>query len=125
MRALRSRTIPLLVTMIAVLLMAVLGLSVKAFAWQTRSPAFQTAEMPTKATFRIPNASHDSWTLNLWSHGQLIGSETGSAGTLSVPVSNSQCGFQADVRENTPTGKGRYYSGSRVLAPCCPPSSPS
>jgi hypothetical protein len=96
---------------------------VKAFASSPRSPSFTTAPTVTAARFAIPAGSHATWTLRLWSQGQLVGSQQGTSGTLSVALPAVQsCTLQADVRTTRPGGTVRYYSGLRTHATaCCPP----
>jgi hypothetical protein len=121
MFTLRAHPIPALLAIIVVLLGAVLLLSVKAFASSPQNPSFTTAPTVTAARFAIPPASHATWTLRLWSHGQLVGSEEGTSGTLSVPLpAVPSCTVQADVRTTRPDGRFRYYSGLRTHAACCP-----
>jgi len=73
-----------------------------------------------EATFKIPMAEAATWTLNLWSHGTLEGSATGTSGmlTIIVPIT-SDCAFQADVRATTPPAHPFYFAGIRATVPGC------
>jgi hypothetical protein len=85
-------------------------------AWANQEPTLTS----TDATFVIPKGHHDIWTLNLWSHGDLVGSATGIVGTLDVKVpKTSDCLFQVDVRRTTPTGQSQWYSGFKTIVPNC------
>jgi hypothetical protein len=122
MGAPRLRLVPVLLSVIAVLLSALLLVSVKAFAGTTQSPTFATSPVVTQAKFVIPKGSDATWTLRLWSHGQLLGVTTGTSGVLSVALPGSQsCTIQADVRTTRSSGRFRYYSGLRSVSSCCPP----
>jgi hypothetical protein len=115
----------LLLGVIAVLLAALLLLSVKAFATAAPKPTFTSVPTVTAAQFAIPPGGDALWSLRLWSHGQLLGSAKGTAGTLSVsvPVSDA-CSVQADVRTTGPGGKMRYVKGTRMRSACCPATVP-
>jgi|SRR5579872_6913960 len=128
MFTLGARTVPVLVTVILILVGALLVLSVKAFASSIPGPTFTTAPAVavTDARFAIPEGSTGTWTLRVWSHGQLIGSTRGTSGVLTVPVPATQsCNFQADIRTTRPGGSFRYVTGKRILATCCPPGTAS
>jgi hypothetical protein len=120
MRTIGVRLVPALVAVIAILLGALALVSMKAFAAATPSPTFSTGTMVTQAKFHIPNYSHQTWTLNLWSHGRLLGTTSGNSGTLSVPVASASCGVQADVKRTGPNGKSWYFDGARATTTCCP-----
>jgi len=111
----------LLLGVICILLGALMLLSVKAFATAAPKPTFTSVPAVTAAQFAIPPDSGAAWSLRLWSHGQLLGSAKGTAGTLSVPVPVSDtCSIQADVRVTGPGGKFRYVKGTRMRSACCP-----
>ena len=97
---------------------AAVSFSAPAFASTPRQPNLSA----TEATFAIPTSSTSAWTLRLWSHGSLEGSDTGTSGMLTVAVpATSDCLFQADVSV-TPLGGARtYYSGVRATVPGCGP----
>jgi hypothetical protein len=105
---------------LAVLVIAVaaaLAFSAPAFA-APRQPILS----PTQATFVIPSGSTSTWTLRLWTHGNLQGSETGTSGTLMVPVpATTDCTFQADVSVVPLGGTSSYFSGRRATVPGCGP----
>lgn len=95
-----------------VAVLAVVTLSSAALA-SVRQPTLS----PTEATFTIPKSSspETEWTLKLWSHGNLLGSDDGTTGVLVVAVPHTaDCLFQADV-----TKSGVYYSGIRAVVPNC------
>lgn len=95
---------------------AAMAFSAPTFA-ATPSPPTLTA---TQATFAIPGKSTSTWTLKLWSHGNLEGSESGTTGTLTVAVPvTSDCLFQADVSVTPVGGQSSYYSGVRATVPGC------
>ena len=65
----------------------------------------------TTVTFDTPTTAKPGtvWTLNLWQHGSLLASASGTSGTLTVKVPATIHGsVQADVRRNA-----RWYSGNR------------
>jgi hypothetical protein len=96
---------------------AAVALSVPAFATNVR-PSISA----TEATFAIPAGTTSSWTLKLWSHGAMKGSDTGTSGTLTVGVpATSDCMFQADVSVTPVGGQSSYYSGTRATVPGCGP----
>jgi len=75
---------------------------------------------PTDASFAIPKSSSANWTINLWSAGQLLGTEsgTGGAGPLTVAVpAGTDCHLQADVLRN-----GTYFAGVAKKFASCGPS---
>ena len=75
---------------------------------------------PTEATFAIPSSSTANWTLNLWSAGQLLGTEsgTGGAGPLTVTVpAGTDCHLQVDVLRN-----GTYFAGAAKKFTSCGPT---
>jgi len=74
----------------------------------------------TVATFKVPADSASTWTLRLWSHGTLEGSNTGTEGSLIVDVPHTvDCAFQADVTVTAPGGRPYFYSGTRVTMAKC------
>ena len=94
----------------------VCSVSGNAFA---KAPA-QPKITATAATFNVPGGSTAVWTLRLWSHGTLEGKDTGTSGTLTVPVPvTADCFFQADVQATTVKGLPFYFSGSRATVPGC------
>jgi hypothetical protein len=104
----RMSVAPRLVVGAALMAVAVLGLTSAAFAGTHSGPRIA----PRVATFDIPASSPGtiSWTLNVWKKGALIGSDTGTAGVLTVTIPHTVNGtVQADVRRN-----GHWYSGARV-----------
>jgi hypothetical protein len=119
---LNARPVRALLGVIVVLLAALAFLSVKAFAAPGPQPQFSTAATATGATFAIPPGSGSTWSLRVWSNGQLVGKSNGTSGVLSVALPASQaCHFQADIRMTRPGGSFRYVTGRRVLSACCPP----
>jgi MYXO-CTERM domain-containing protein len=95
----------------AVVGVGILGVAPAAFAGRHAGPLI----VPHVATFDIPSAptSRVVWTLNVWKQGDLIGSDTGTSGVLTVPLPRTTNGkLQADVRRD-----GRWYSGYRVNLP--------
>ncbi len=74
---------------------------VVALAMATPASAGQSGPTitPGQATFTIArDPGGTTWTLNLWAHGKLVGTTSGSAGTLAVAVpATPACKFQADV----------------------------
>jgi hypothetical protein len=104
----RMNGAPRLLVCVALAMVGVLGVSSAASARTHNGPQI----IPRVATFVIPSTSPPtvSWTLNVWNRGDLIGSDTGTAGVLSVTVPRIIHGtVQADVRRNS-----HWYSGSRV-----------
>jgi hypothetical protein len=74
----------------------------------------------THSTFKVPTPSNLTWTLRLWSHGTLEGSDTGTSGMLTVAVPHtSDCAFQADVSATAPGGRPYFYSGARATMSAC------
>jgi hypothetical protein len=105
--------------------LAVLGGVVGAFV-AFSVPAFASAVppkiTPSEVTFAIPAGSTSTWTLNLWSHSVLEGSNHGTSGVLTVPVpATSDCTFQADVTVVPVDGTRSFYSGKRATVPGCGP----
>jgi hypothetical protein len=95
---------------------AAFAFSAPAFAYTPRSPKLAA----TQATFAIPVLSTSTWTLRLWSHGSLEGSDSGTAGMLTVAVpATSDCVFQADVSVTPVGGASSFYSGARATVPGC------
>ena len=94
--------------------------SVEAFAGSTSGPAFTVTPSVSGADFAIPKNSRATWTLNLWSHGHLLATQTGTSGTLSLAISKPSCGYQADVRKTAPNGHVSFYQGVRSTSSCCP-----
>jgi len=89
-------------------------------AWAS-SPARPTIT-PTVATFTIPNRTSAGtvWTLNLWAHGTLVGTTSGTSGTLVVNVpATSDCKFQADALKTTRSGQKTFVAGSGAVVPGC------
>ena len=97
---------------IGAVLMGVAGSETLAFAGE-RAPMVT----PTEATIVVGphNPAGTTWTLNLWFKGNLVGTDSGTAGTLTVAVpARPSCKFQADVQRN-----GKWYSGNDAnLASC-------
>jgi hypothetical protein len=123
MRTIGVRPVPALVAVIACLVGALAFVSLKAFAATTPRPTFSSGTMVTQAKFHIPDWSHQTWTLNLWSHGQLLGTASGTSGSLVVPLTSGQsCGYQADVRKTGRNGASNYFAGARATSSCCPTS---
>ncbi|MGH9017808.1 MAG: hypothetical protein ACRDY1_08695 [Acidimicrobiales bacterium] len=116
------RPVPALLCIITVLLAVVLLLSMKAFAGPAPGPHFSTTSTATAADFTVPSGSGATYTLRLYSQGQLLGQTTGTSGTLSVPVPTTSCGLQADVRKSQANGKTFSFSGNRGTTICCPPA---
>jgi hypothetical protein len=87
---------------------SVLGLASTAFGAVHSGPRIT----PAVASFTIPVTNKPGvWTLYLRHHGQVIGTDSGTAGTLSVNVPASFHGMvQADVRRNT-----HWFSGNRFF----------
>ena len=88
---------------IGAVLVGVFGVGALAFAGG-QGPVFTSATV----TFVVPHSSaRTTWTLNLWSKGKLVGTDSATDGTLQVAVpSTPSCKFQADVlRDKT------WYSG--------------
>jgi len=74
----------------------------------------------TQTTFKVPAPTTFTWTLRLWSHGTLEGSDTGKSGMLTVTVPHtSDCAFQADVSATAPGGRPFFYSGTRAKMADC------
>jgi len=74
----------------------------------------------TRSTFTVPAGSTATWTLRLWSHGTLDGSDSGRSGVLSVAVPRtSDCEFQADVTSTPAGGIPFFYSGWRTTMANC------
>jgi hypothetical protein len=68
----------------------------------------------------VPAPTTFTWTLRLWSHGTLEGSDTGASGMLIVSVPHtSDCAFQADVSATAPGGRPFFYSGTRATMAAC------
>src|SRR6202035_4907016 len=78
---------------------------------------------PTRATFAIPQGSTVTWTLNLWSAGQLLGTASGTGGspelTVSVPA-GTDCHLQADVLRNE-----AFFAGAVKTFTTCGPTTPT
>ncbi len=103
-----AKAAPRLFISVAIAAVSVLGFASSAFAVTHAGPRI----VPRVATFDIPATSPTgtSWILNVWRHRQLIGSDTGTSGVLSVALARSLRGtLQADVRRND-----HWYSGARV-----------
>ena len=77
----------------------------------------------TQASFVIPWAG--TWTLQLWSiesgHQTQVGSTTGTASTLTLPVPQTpSCAFQADARFTATAGQpSTWYSALVATVPGC------
>jgi hypothetical protein len=119
---LKLRSVPVLLSVIVILLGALLVLSVKAFAAGPTKPNFSSVPVVTQAHFVIPKGTHATWTLKLFSHGQLLDTTSGTSGTLSVQLPAAQsCPYQADVQVAWPKRNiERTYSGNHVVSACCP-----
>ena len=103
---------------VAVAAGAMLAFSYPAYAAASRQPTLS----PTQTTFTIPAGSTGTWTLRLWSHGALLGSDSAMSGGLAVPVpATSDCTFQADVSVTPIGGHSSYFSGRRATVPGCGP----
>ncbi len=119
-----SRPVRGLLMTIALLFAASAAYSADAFASAPTGPAFTSRQVATGAQFVIPKNSDARWTLRLWSQGVLLGSVSGTSGTLSLPTSAAQpCQIQADVQTTRKSGRFRFYSGNRATSLCCPTSS--
>jgi hypothetical protein len=100
------------------------GVAISAVALS--SPAFAAVApriTASKATFVIPGGSSSNFTLKLWSHGTMEGTDSGTTGTLLVAVpATASCSFQADVTV-VPVGSTKpvFYSGARATVPNCGP----
>ena len=117
----RARLVGLLTVVIAVLLATVALLSVEAFAYGRQMPTFSHGADITGASFTIPSDSQGTYRLSVWQHGHMIGSTSGTSGTLSVPLPTlPTCTYQADVRVTGPHGWIWWYSGRRATTECCP-----
>ena len=121
----RFRPVPLLLGLVALLVGALLFVSVDAFGFSAPSPKFVSTPVVTSARFTVPSGSSRTWTLKLWSQGKLLGTDSGSGGTLSVPIPTSTCVYQADVRIVGVNGKSYWTSGNRTTASCCPARAPT
>jgi hypothetical protein len=96
-----------------------LSLVFAAPAWAASTYARPTINA-TRSTFAIPAGSTATWTLRLWSHGTLDGSDSGRSGVLSVAVPRtSDCEFQADVTSTPVGGTAFFYSGWRTTMANC------
>lgn len=108
MFTLGARPVPALLGVIFILLGALLLLSVKAFTSSAQEPTFTSVPSATAARFAIPQGSDATWTLRVWSGGQLMGSTRGTSGTLSVSLpAPPTCHIQADIRTTRPGGSVR------------------
>jgi hypothetical protein len=110
------------------LLLAVAGLGLTLSTSANASTPRQPTLSSTAASFAIPGGNASTWTLKLWSGGAMKGSDSGTTGTLTVPVPNvhAPCTFQADVSVTPPGGHSTFYSGvRRTFTGFCgtPPSS--
>ena len=123
----RLRPVPLLLGLVALLTGALLFVSVNAFASQAPSPKFTAVPVVRAAQFTVPAGPSRTWVLRLWSHGKLLGTATGTSGTLSVPIPTTTCRYQADVRVVGANGKSYWTSGNRATSSCCPaaPAAPA
>jgi hypothetical protein len=103
---------------LAVVLGTATALAAPAVATAPHAPSLS----PTQSTFTIPAGSTSTWTLRLWSHGSLEGSDSATSGMLTVPVpATSDCTFQADASVVPVGGHSSYYSGRRATVPGCGP----
>ena len=120
----RPRTVLTMLVATAVLFAAALALSVEAYATASGGPRFSATRQITGAEFSIPPRKNGAtWTLNLWSHGQLLGTTSGTSGRLAVGLAAAQTGdVQADVRTTGADGTSRFYAGNRVASTCRPPT---
>jgi hypothetical protein len=97
---------------------AVVAFSAPAFAAGPKLPTITASQV----TFTIPSPGTSTWTLRLWSHGALQGSDNDTSGTLTVAVpATSDCAFQADVTVLPVGGVRFFYSGVRTTVPGCGP----
>ncbi len=84
-------------------------------------PIFSPKEAPTKVSYTIPISSpYSTWTLSLWSPGQLLHQTTGSFGILTIEVPPNVCTLQADVKVQPPGLGTRYVTGQRIRLTDCP-----
>src|ERR1700691_5864389 len=81
-RTMRKRIRPAYaaVATVGILVGALGSWSVEAFAGSTNGPAFTVTPSVSGADFAIPKNSRATWTLNLWSHGHLLGTQTATSG---------------------------------------------
>lgn len=102
------------VAITAVTLFAVFGIAATVSA--TTAPTITS----TTASFVVPAKPVGTYVLNLWHNGHLVGSTTGTEGTLTVVVPDVPiCTFQADVKLNDV-----WYAGTvRTFATCGPVAS--
>jgi hypothetical protein len=103
------------------------GLSLFYAVPATASNVHRPTITPTQASFTVPAGKTTlTWTLRLWSHGNLEGSSNAMSGLLVVSVPHqSDCTFQADVSDTAPGGSPQYYSGNRVTLTSCGPPPPT
>jgi hypothetical protein len=95
---------------------AALAFSAPTLAAAPRPPTLTA----NRAVFVIPGGSTSTWTLKLWSHGNVEGSDSGTSGTLTVAVPfTSDCLFQADVSVTPVGGQSSWYSGVKATVPGC------
>jgi hypothetical protein len=108
------------VGIVGILVGALSSWSVEAFAGLTHRPTFAITSVVSGANFAIPKNSRATWTLNLWSRGHLLASQTGTSGSLSLEIPRSSCPYQADVRKTEPNGQVSYFeAGARSTSSCC------
>jgi hypothetical protein len=106
-----TKSAPRLLVGAAVLLLGVVMTASASFAATRSGPSVS----PRVAVFDIPSWSPPTvtWTLNVWQHNTLIGSDSGTSGVLSVTIPRAVNGtVQADVKRNK-----RWFSGKRVTLP--------
>jgi hypothetical protein len=114
----RTRHMARPLSVIAIVLGTAVAFATPVFAAAPRAPKISTSQ----ATFAIPVGSTSTWTLRLWTHGTMQGSESGTSGTLTVAVpATADCTFQADVSVVPLGGHSTYYSGSRTTVAGCGP----
>jgi hypothetical protein len=114
----RIRHVARPLSVIAIVLGTALAFATPVFAAVVHGPKISASQ----ATFAIPVGSTSTWTLRLWTHGALQGSESGTAGTLTIAVpATAGCTFQADVSVVPLGGHSTFYSGNRTTVPGCGP----
>jgi hypothetical protein len=114
----RTRHMARPLAVIAIVLGTAVAFATPVFAAAPRAPRISASQ----ATFTIPVGSTSTWTLRLWTHGTLQGSDSGTSGTLTMAVpATGDCTFQADVSVVPLGGHSTYYSGSRTTVAGCGP----
>jgi len=86
-------------------------------AWAVQEPTYTS----TQVSFAVPAGNTATFVLRLWAHQKLLGSATGSKGTLTVAVPTTKdCKFQIDVRSSRPpNGNFVWYSGFKATIADC------